>query len=80
MEELGELGAPKEIGTPQEAQQRQQIWTPGSSQKLIAYTGWTEVFHTCVTDMRLSLHVGPEHLEWRLSLKLLTVSGIHSPS
>jgi hypothetical protein len=35
---------------------------------------------TCVADMQLGLHVGPEQLEWRLSQKLLPVCRIYSSS
>ena len=65
MEELAEgLKALTEMGTPQEHQQIQLTWTPGSSQRLSHQPKSTHGLDqrppsTYVADVQLSLHVGP---------------------
>ena len=62
MEELGEgLRNPEEIGTPNEDQQNQLIWTLGGTQRLTnqrAYIGFSPP-QTYAADVQLGLYVGP---------------------
>ena len=76
------LRAQKRIETPQEGPQSQLIWTLGILG--IWIINWRTSYrldlglHIYVPDVYLGLHVGPQKLEWGLSLKLLPVCG--SPS
>jgi hypothetical protein len=76
-----DCGAPKRLRTPQEDQESQLAWTLGGSQRQNQQPKTIpRPPCTYVTDVQLGLHVGPEQVEWGLSQKLLSVSGIYSSS
>ena len=66
------MQVPKKIGTPQEDQQSQQIWTLELSEtepptKEHTWAG-PRLACTYVADVQLGLHVGPKQLEQGLSI------------
>jgi hypothetical protein len=79
----GRIEAPKGIGTTQEDQQSQLIWTHGvlRDESRIREHTWAGAKPTCtyVADVQLGLHLSPK-LEQVLSLMLLPVCGICSSS
>ena len=84
-EELGEgLKALKVIGVSEEDQQSQLTWTFRSSQRQNhipkSIHGLDRGRGTYVADVQLSLHVGPPTTGAGLSLNLLPVCGICSPT
>ena len=70
----------EEIGTPQEDQQSQLIWTLwlSESESSSKEPTWTEPRPPCtyVANVQLGLHVGPIQLVKGLTQKLLPVHGI----